>query len=235
MPAPPSICGTARPYWTPEGLQGCPFGTLISALCPHPVPTDARQLLLPAEARFAATLEADRCREWIAGRVSMAAALSNLSAPRLPILTLHSGAPSIPVGFTGSISHKGPLTVAFADVGARAVGIDLECVEEDDQKLAARVLTEAERSRMPVGHATSNALYITAHFAVKEAIFKALREEDQSSVDFEHIQLSASAVQLALPRLWTQFKVSIMMRDQSTFRTTLLWDQGWIVAVASRL
>jgi phosphopantetheine--protein transferase-like protein len=207
----------------------------MCAICPDPVPPNVRQLLLPAEERFAATLESpDRQREWIAGRVLMAAALSNVSAPRLPILTLHSGAPSIPIGFAGSISHKGPLTIAFADVEVRAVGIDLECVEESDQKLAPRVLTETERSRMPLVDERSKPLYITAHFAVKEAVFKALREEDQSSVDFEHIELSASAAQLAASRVWTQFGVSVMTRDQSHVRVSLFWDQGWIVAAASR-
>lgn len=206
----------------------------MCAICPDPVPIAARQLLLRTEEQFAATLEApDRQREWIAGRLSMAAALSNLSAPRLPILTLHSGAPSIPTGFAGSISHKGPLTVALAAVAVPAVGIDLECVEENDQKLAMKVLTEAERSRMPLVDEV-RALYITAHFAVKEAIFKALRKEDQSTTDFEHIELSASPAQLAIPRVWTQFAACVMARDQSRFRTALFWDQGWIVAAVSR-
>jgi 4'-phosphopantetheinyl transferase EntD len=207
----------------------------VSALCPGPVPDDAWQLLLPAEEQFAATLEAsDRYREWIAGRVLMAAALSNVSAPRLPILPLNSGAPSISIGFAGSISHKGPLTVALADAKACAVGIDLECVEESDYKLAGKILTEMERSQLALVEEQNRPLYITAHYALKEAIFKALPEEDQLTVDFEHIELSASAAQLAVPRKWTQFWASVTRCDQSYVRASVLWDQGWIVAAASR-
>lgn len=233
-PAPSSIYGTDRPHWTPEAALDCPFGMLMCAICTDPVPADARQLLLPEEGQFAATLEApDRHREWIAGRVSMAAALSKLSAPRLPILPLPWGPPSIPPGFAGSISHKGPLTVALADVAVPAVGVDVECVEASDQKLAMRILTDRERSRLQPLDDADKALFITAHFALKEAIFKALREEDQSLVDFENIELTGSVAQ-PVPGVWSEFGASVMTCASYRIRASLFCDQGWIVAAASR-
>ena len=123
--------------------------------------------------------------------------------------------------------------MALADVGVAAVGVDVECVEASDQKLAMRILTDRERSRLYTLDAADKALFITAHFALKEAIFKALEEEDQLIVDFENIELATSAGQ-PVPRVWSEFAVSVMTRAPHRIRASLFWDQGWIVAAASR-
>ena len=160
-------------------------------------------------------------------------ALAHLAAPRVPVLSAASGAPIVPLGFAGSISRKGPLTLAVATVAVQGVGIDVECAQETDQKLAERILTTAERSRLNQIDGARATLFITAHFAMKEAVYKALRVEDQQSVDFEEVELTTLPEQFTLPRSWTPVATRVA-RGGCAVRTVLLLDQDWVIAVASR-
>ena len=137
------------------------------------------------------TLERHYRREWLAGRICLAAALAEVSAPRLPILSLPSGAPHVPAGFAGSITRKGPLTLAVATCEVQSIGIDVEYAEQSDKKLAKRVLTSSEYRQLQLVDDSRAPLFTAAHFAIKEAVYKALRTEDQEDADFERIELTA--------------------------------------------
>ena len=161
-------------------------------------------------------------------------ALAHLAAPRVPVLSAASGAPIVPLGFAGSISRKGPLTLAVATVAVQGVGIDVECAQETDQKLAERILTTAERSRLNQIDGARATLFITAHFAMKEAVYKALRVEDQQSVDFEEVELTTLPEQFTLPRSWTPVATRVARGGCAVRIAVLLLDQDWVIAVASR-
>jgi hypothetical protein len=69
----------ADQYWTPREIRGCPRGILISAVCPENIPDAVFRGLHPAEQGHTALVEGHRRREWIAGRMCLAAALHRLS------------------------------------------------------------------------------------------------------------------------------------------------------------
>ena len=87
---------------------------------------------------------------------------------RVPLLVRPSGAPAIPSGMAGSISHKKSITVAVATSEFDGIGVDLEYVEESDLALAAKVLTVEERSRLDEIGSSDRAAFVTTHFALKE-------------------------------------------------------------------
>lgn len=228
-----SVCGVRRPYWTVERLPGCPSGTLICAVCPDPPERHALELLLPEELAYAQTLEGHYRRGWLAGRICLAAALAEVSAPRLPILSLPSGAPRVPAGFAGSITRKGPLTLAVATCEAQSIGIDVEYAEQSDEKLAKRVLTGSEYRQLQLVDDSRAPLVAAAHFAIKEAVYKALRTEDQDDADFERIELTSLPKHMIASDGWKPVATRIF-GCKYAIRTLLFVDQDWLVAVASR-
>lgn len=200
----------------------CPVGHLLLAVCPPPIPNHARLMLHPRELAYAATLEAGRQVEWTAGRFCLATAME-VALPREPILVLPSGAPA-PLGMQrGSISHKGPMVAALAGSGA-CFGVDLECVEEEDVRIAKRVLTARERSANDL-----SAEYVSQCFAIKEAVYKALPDDSQRGLDFQDIEaqvpLSSSS--------WSEAHVSVNGQFDSNLRIFLLTRGAWTVAIAT--
>ena len=90
--------------WHPQVLP-CPVGRLVGALCPTEVPNAVLRLLEPAEYAYVAMRSGAARRDWVAGRHCLAAALRPYTR-RVPLLVRQSGAPVIPSGLAGSISHK---------------------------------------------------------------------------------------------------------------------------------
>ncbi|MBI2393044.1 MAG: 4'-phosphopantetheinyl transferase superfamily protein [Deltaproteobacteria bacterium] len=117
-----------------------------------------------------------RRTSFVAGRVALAEALAMLGAPRVAIGTDDRGAPTPPLGFVGSISHKGALGVALAavDQGAR-VGVDVERLGRLRDGVAELVLVPKELDRLPPrAEADERTAAVLTAFSVKEAIYKAI-------------------------------------------------------------
>ena len=227
------IAGEPRPHWRRAQLPDCPYGTLLSVICPGDVPDDVMGALHPEERRYAQTLQGERRREWVSGRYCLSAALSQISAAQTPLLTLASGAPAVPSGTAGSISHKSALTVALAAGRRRNVGIDVDSTEGSDERLASKILTPAERSYLADVAEPRISLWITAHFAIKEAIYKALSADAQSSIEFELIELAVPTEKLTDDADWITVPVKITDGDQQ-ISAAILQDGKWVIAVASR-
>ena len=148
---------------------------------------------LPGEVEHVARLAEPRRREFLAGRAVLRAALGHDVA----ILADDRGAPVLPAGFVGSISHKADVAAAIVaaagDDGAR-VGIDLERAAEPRQPIERRILTAREQA---VVHGRD----ITLAFAIKEAIYKAIDPFVRRYVGFTEVELdlASRAVATALP------------------------------------
>lgn len=158
----------------------------------------------------------------------MATALAELSAPRTPILPQPSGHPGVPVGFAGSISHKGPAALALAVRTADGVGIDIEFAEPKNAALAPKVLTTDERTRLGDYQGLAAAHYVVAHFALKEAIYKALTSSEQVVTDFESIELQVPMVNEVA---WVDVPVQVAT-VQRPVSARLLVDGNWAIATA---
>ncbi|ACY18374.1 4'-phosphopantetheinyl transferase family protein [Haliangium ochraceum] len=155
-----------------------PAGVCVGVAIPMMEEGDARVAitgLLDEEQRVASALAARRQPTWVAGRLALRAALQRLGASPGPLLVSARGAPTLPEGFVGSISHKADLAVALAarDEGWR-VGVDIERSTMGEQDISRRVLTPGEidaLSELPDGLRNQ---YVMVSFSLKESIYKSI-------------------------------------------------------------
>jgi enterobactin synthetase component D len=144
--------------------------------------------LHPEEAAFARTLPEARRAGWVGGRVALRAALdrAQIEAPD-PILATPRGAPLLPPGAIGSLSHKRAIAVAVAapaTTPAATLGIDVEEIRPLRSDIATRVLTSEERAALPAEGPARDAA-VLLRFSAKEAIYKALDPWVRRFVAFE--------------------------------------------------
>ncbi|MFO0591858.1 MAG: 4'-phosphopantetheinyl transferase superfamily protein [Polyangiaceae bacterium] len=224
-----TLVGTQRPYWEAAETSDCPFGSLFSAICPTDAPAWVLERLQATEREYARSLPSpQRQREWLGGRHCLSTALAQLSVERPAMLQLPSGAPIVPLGTAGSISHKGPLVMALAASDAEGVGIDVDYADDQDVRLQCKVLTVKERVRLDLRGAGS--LYVVAHFSLKEAVYKALDPAHQQSLDFDDIEVSSLPL---VSGQWRQVGVSVV-GNPVLVKAAVLIDGNWVVAVAAR-
>ena len=137
--------------------------------------------LAPAEQARAAELGPVRRREFIAGRTALHLALDSDA----PVLSDDRGAPIVPAGWVGSVSHKRALAAALvAPVGAGRIGVDLELAVPPRGDIGPRVLTARELAAL-----TGGGRGVTLRFAIKEAIYKALDPWVQRMVAFQEVEI----------------------------------------------
>jgi 4'-phosphopantetheinyl transferase EntD len=152
---------------------------------------DAALAGLPAaEQRRALELAPARRDEYIAGRTALhlalatAAATTNI-ASAAAILSSERGAPILPPGWVGSVSHKGAFAAALiAPERHRHIGLDLERAQPSRQDIARRILTPREQATLP-----DRGRAVTLRFAIKEAIYKALDPYVRRYVGFTEVEL----------------------------------------------
>jgi phosphopantetheine--protein transferase-like protein len=155
-----------------------PFGRCVAVSLPGEdgAPDDPPGLHA-AEAAHARGLPAPRRITWQGGRLALRAALADLgiAAPDA-IVSTPRGAPRLPAGVVGSISHKPSLAVALAARGGdgATVGVDVELPRPFRYDVSERVLGDEERHRIDALDAAAREKEVLVAFAAKEAIYKAL-------------------------------------------------------------
>ncbi len=141
----------------------------------------------------ALTLAPIRRREWVAGRRALRHALATIAptAVTAPLLADDRGAPVVPAGAVGSISHKRALAVALAaaDQGW-TLGVDLEVPGPRRIDVSPRILTAAELAALPPPGPDRDRAVILA-FALKEAIYKAIDPHLRRYVGFQEVAVTA--------------------------------------------
>ena len=129
-------------------LPAAPAGSRADAGdAPAVVPAAVLAQLPAAERDYARGLAPARQVTWVGGRLALRAALSDLGVDAAAVLADDRGAPRLPPGTVGSISHKAHLAVALAAPDAGwSVGIDLEDLTAPQRRdISTHVLTESER------------------------------------------------------------------------------------------
>ena len=167
---------------------------------------------LPAEEQaHAKTLAELRRRELASGRFALHHALGDFTTPILPD---DRGAPVLPAGWTGSVSHKGAragaLVAPLADPRAH-VGLDLERAAPPKVDIARRILTPREQ-RALAGDELARGRAVTLRFAIKEAIYKAVDPYLRRYVGFTEVELEfdgdacvvRSELPLAIEATWRE-------------------------------
>jgi len=181
-------------------LLTTPHGTVALVDLPDASVDEAAATLAPEEQALARTLSPVRRRELIAGRTALRALLSPELA-RHPLLPDDRGAPQLPPGWVGSVSHKGSHAAAIlapsSDPRAH-VGVDLELAAPPKQDIARWILTRREQASL-----ADRALGATLRFSIKEAIYKAVDPFVRRYVAFTEVELdvgdSTAAVTTELP------------------------------------
>jgi 4'-phosphopantetheinyl transferase EntD len=183
--------------WVPDLDETVPLGRCVGVRLPPPGAPwapDALSLLHPDELARARTLSPRRQATYVGGRLALRHALRGWGVLTGPLTSNDRGAPVVPDGWTGSISHKTAVAVALAaprDAGH--VGVDVEAVVREGSDIAAHVLTPAEQAavaRLP-GHEQRPAVLL--HFSLKEAIYKALDPYVRRYVGFQEVEVTPVA------------------------------------------
>jgi len=143
--------------------------------------------LVPEEAEFLGSLAPARRPTWLAGRVALHAALLDIGLDSGPILATQRGAPELPAGVTGSISHKRTLAVALAAhrQGGLSLGVDIEPIPslpasltepawDNRPDISSRVMTPEELAALASVPDGLRRREIVLHFSIKEALYKAI-------------------------------------------------------------
>ncbi|GIW70755.1 MAG: hypothetical protein KatS3mg102_0297 [Planctomycetota bacterium] len=191
------------------------------------VPPAVLARLEPAERAAALALGPARRAGWVGGRLAMAAALGHLGVPRQAVGSTARGAPALPPGVVGSISHKERLAVALAAraAGGWRLGVDVEALAPPRPAVARRVLTERERAGL-AGLGAAQAWEATVlRFALKEALYKALDPFVERFVGFQEAEVELRPEGGAVVRLW-------LARGEGPFEVEGRWYrlQGHLLA-----
>jgi enterobactin synthetase component D len=152
----------------------------------------AAERLLPAECAAAAGLGPVRRRAWVGGRVALREALARIGKTAPAILADDRGAPVLPRGMVGSISHKDRVAVALAAAtdGAGRVGVDVEIDAPRARDIAAKVLRPEELAELAGMGAEERARAVLLRFSAKEAVYKALDPYVRRYVGFLEIAVA---------------------------------------------
>ena len=155
------------------------------------------------ERRHAATLGPARQPSFHAGRRALRLALGDLGVHAGPILPDHRGAPRMPAGSLGSISHKRSCAVGLAarrstktaDLSdgeplVEDLGVDLEEVRPLRANIAPRVLTPAERDTWMQVAPELRDRFVLERFSVKEAFFQAANRVVGPRISFQAVAIT---------------------------------------------
>ena len=146
-------------------------------------------VLVPEERAFASKLVALRRRSFVGGRVAMRQALTLAGVDAPAVLPDERGAPVLPPGIIGSISHKDALAVALLAVGAERIGVDVEVDGAVRQDISSLVLTEAEIAELASLPDAERARELLLRFSAKEAIYKAIDPFVRRFVGFKEVDV----------------------------------------------
>jgi enterobactin synthetase component D len=165
------------------------------------------------EQQYAATLAELRRREHVGGRFALHHALADFTTP---IGVSDRGAPVLPSGWTGSVSHKGARAAAIvAAFDGAHVGLDLERAAPPKVDIARRILTPHEQAAL-AGDELERGRAVTLRFAIKEAIYKAVDPYVRRYVGFTEVELDLEGdrahVRSALP-----FSIEATWREHEGF------------------
>jgi 4'-phosphopantetheinyl transferase EntD len=121
-----------------------------------------------------------------------ALAAAGVEAPA--VLPDARGAPCLPAGVAGSITHKKDLAAAL--VAARShgfIGVDLEEDLPGSIDISSKVLTDGELAELAGLDAAARGREVLLRFSAKEALYKALDPFVQRFVGFKEVSVSPLA------------------------------------------
>lgn len=145
----------------------------------------------PEERSRAASMPGLRRRTWLGGRAAMHEALSRLGVTPVAVPSDDRGAPILPAGLAGSITHKERVAAALvAHESTARVGVDVEMDVPRSPDIGRRVLTADEMAEIAPMAEDERAREVLLRFSAKEAIYKALDPFVRRYVGFLEVALT---------------------------------------------
>jgi 4'-phosphopantetheinyl transferase EntD len=177
----------------------------------------AQAALRPEERALAATLGGVRRTTWVGGRVALRLALERAGLDAPPVLADDRGAPALPRGIAGSISHKEELAVALvAREGTARIGVDVETDAARKRDIASKVLAPDELAEIAHLAADEREREVLLRFSAKEAIYKAIDPFVRRYVGFHEVSVTprpdGTAVVRARLAEKTRFAIDVRWR-----------------------
>lgn len=188
-------------------------------------------LLHPEEQAFARRFGPRRRATWVGGRLALRAALDEAGVRAGPVLATPRGAPALPPGVAGSISHKrGLAAVALvrAEAAGATLGVDLETEQPRRDGIAPQVLTAAEQDELAALADGPRWRELLLRFTLKEALYKALDPWMSREVGFHEAEVRPGKDGSAAVRL-------CLRAGEGTFEVDACWwprEPGLLLAAA---
>lgn len=162
-------------------------GVIVAA----PIEDAHEQALHDDERALAARYAARRMRTFATGRAVLKEALAHAGGQAGAIGRSARGAPLLPLGFIGSLSHKDELAVALVDKsdGDVTLGVDVELVGAATRDIASHVLTPREQAQLAHLDDERRARAVLERFSIKEAFYKAIDPKLERFVGFLEVEV----------------------------------------------
>jgi enterobactin synthetase component D len=174
------------PAFRVDTAHGVIAGVHLPA-APDVIPEYVLAALHPDERAHATTCRAFRQVQFVGGRLAMGSLLRDRMRSDVPVLPDQHGAPVLPSGLTGSISHKRDLAVAIVTSGRHGLGIDIEETHKPGLDIASHVLCDDEQQSLAGLDAQQRWAELITRFSIKEALYKALHRFVLRFIDFREV------------------------------------------------
>ena len=155
----------------------------------------------------------------------MASALTQLGERPFAVLPNDRGAPLLPEGVAGSISHKSTLAVAMVARSAMGtLGVDLESPTPSRMTVAPRVLVPEELAVVEALDEDRRWLEVLLRFSIKESVYKAVDPYVRRYVAFSEAHVT--------PDLHGAANVKLtLVKEEGPFTIDARWTwvRGWLI------
>jgi enterobactin synthetase component D len=156
----------------------------------EPVPDHVLAELPGEEAAYARTLKGYRQPSFVGGRIALRRAADQLGWKVGAILPGDRGAPVLPKGLAGSVSHKRTMAIAMASTTLLGtLGVDLEEYGPARPGIASHVLTVREQEAIASLPEDRRWIAMLVRFSLKESIYKALDPYVRRYVGFHEAEV----------------------------------------------
>ena len=171
------------------------------------------------EIRLAETLKPLRQRTFIGGRIALRRALKKSVAIEESMLPDDRGAPMLPTGWTGSVSHKNDVAVALvSEQTVGKLGVDIESMGPSKQQIEQMVLRPEEIEELGQLANISSKQEVLLRFSLKESVYKSLDPYVKRYVGFKEVAVSPQPNGVAQIRFY-------LPENEGPFQTDLSWIQ----------
>ena len=168
------------------------FGTICAISIPDGEPSEIDIARLhPDEAVVLSKFKRSRRSTWVGGRLALAQACEVLGHAARPLLNDERGAPVLPKGLTGSLTHKNSLAVALVapSQNGMRLGVDVESMKLRQSAIERMILTDEERAIFQTVLDSDKEKYLVSRFSLKESIYKAIDPFVQRYVGFKEVEI----------------------------------------------